>query len=121
MANLPDELDAHAVEALMRQTGLAGFLDQVGMLQTTLETVSKGMSALGDAAVRQRQDAENMAAHLIALEAVLSVVLRQIPVDRSEVRDEVVRRTENFRGPDGAGSDIVRRLADDILRRAAED
>lgn len=99
---------------------MGAFLEQVGALQTTLEAVSKGMKTLGDAAIRQRQDTENMAAHMLALEAVLAVVLRQIPVDIAEVRDEVARRTDNFSDSNAGGSELVQRLAGDIVRRAAQ-
>ncbi|MDA0998806.1 MAG: hypothetical protein O2944_11440 [Proteobacteria bacterium] len=109
-----------AIGAGTRDTeGLIELLTQIGALQNALGAVANGMSALGEAAVRQRQDNENMAAHVLAMEAVLTVMLRQFPVDRADIRAEVAARTKNFSDA-GDGSDLVQRLADDILRRAVD-
>lgn len=92
-------------------------INQLEILQSSLNKVGEGMSALGDNAIRQSKDSENIAAHLLAVEAVLTVVLRQIPVDINEVRKEAERRAHG--GEEGGTVDpLVMRLAEDLIRRS---
>lgn len=96
---------------------VARLLAQLDLLQSSLNRVGEGMSVLSDNAVRQSKDSENIAAHLLAVEAVLTVVLRQIPVDISEVRAEAERRSHG----DGNGGEVdplVMRLAEDLIKRS---
>lgn len=99
--------------------GVESLVNQLGTLQSSLNKVGEGMSALGDNAVRQSQDTENIAAHLLAVEAVLTVILRQIPVDIAEVRSEAERRSQG-NGADGNADPLVIRLAEDMVKRAEE-
>lgn len=92
-------------------------INQLEILQSSLNKVGEGMSALGDNAIRQSKDSENIAAHLLAVEAVLTVVLRQIPVDINEVRQEAERRAHG--GEEGGTVDpLVMKLAEDLIRRS---
>ncbi len=103
---------------LLRQTGLDTLLQQLGTLQSSLDQVAGGMEALGSNAVRQGNDVENMASHVLAMEALLTVVLRQVPIDIEDVRAEV-RRRSGASGQSGKETDaVVLRLAEDMLRRA---
>ncbi|MDA8637872.1 hypothetical protein N9L49_04580 [Rhodospirillales bacterium] len=90
---------------------------QLELLQNSLSRVGEGMSALGDNAIRQSKDSENIAAHLLAVEAVLTVVIRQIPVDIAEVRAEVDRRSQG-NGDQGEVDPLVMRLAEDLIKRS---
>ena len=90
---------------------------QLELLQSSLSKVAEGMSALGDNAIRQGKDSENIAAHLLAVETVLTVVLRQIPVDIAEVRAEAERRSQG-NGDEGEVNPLVMRLAEDLIKRS---
>ena len=96
--------------------GVAQLVAQLGTLQSSLTKVAEGMSALGDNAIRQSKDSENIAAHLLAVEAVLTVVLRQMPVDISEVRKEAERRSLGNDGDEA--NPLVMQLAEDLLKRS---
>ena len=93
-------------------------LSQLSLLHGSLDKVAKGMDALGSTAVRQGDDTENLAAHVLAIEALLTVMLRQIPVDSTEVRTEAQRRGLNADGEPGERAAVVAALAEDILKRA---
>lgn len=105
-------------EQVLHEAGLDGLLQQLGTLQSSLDQVAKGMGALGQNAVRQGTDVENVAAHLLAVEAVLTVILRQIPVDIEDVRQEARRRSNRAADGDKPADDVVVRLAEDLLKRA---
>lgn len=98
--------------------GLDNFINQLQLLHGSLDKVAKGMDALGNSAVRQGEDTENLAAHVLAIEALLTVMLRQIPVDAAEVREEAQRRGRNPDGTVGERASVVAALAEDILKRA---
>lgn len=109
----PEEL-----QQVFDDIGLTGFMEQIGGLQESLSRVAEGMQALGENAVKQVRDTENLAAHILAIEAVLTVMLRQMPVDPTEVRDEALRRTRGIDHDPAAGPSVVVQLAEDILKRA---
>jgi len=98
--------------------GMEGFSRHMDDVQTSLQKVSSGMELLANSAIRQGQDTENLAAHILAIETMLTVVLRQIPVDIAEVRAEAERRSMNSDGTDGSGKSMVVSLCEDILKRA---
>ena len=103
-----------AAARAMQDMGLAGFMEQIAQLQDSLGKVANGMSALGESAVRQGENSENLAAHIIAIESVLAV----IPLDVNDVRAEADRRTQNIDPTSPGGPSVVCQLAEDIVRRS---
>lgn len=110
--------DAAAAARVMQDMGLTGFMEQIAQLQDSLGKVANGMNALGESAVRQGENSENLAAHIIAIESVLAVMLRHIPLDLNDVRAEADRRTQNIDPNSAGGPSVVRQLAEDIVRRS---
>lgn len=111
-------LDAEAGARMIEALGMESFVEHMGTLQTSLEKVAEGMDLLSGSAVRQGQDTDNLAAHVIAVETLLTVVLRQIPIDIAEVRKEALRRSESAGEDRGQGNSMVADICEDILRRA---
>lgn len=112
--------DPHADSAqqMVDALGLDGFVRQMGDLQQSLEKVCDGIEVLGDSAERQGRDTENLAAHILAMESVLTVILRQIPVNIAEVREEAARRARNAGSRETGNLNLVSSLAEDIVKRA---
>lgn len=111
-------LDAETGARMIEALGMESFVEHMGTLQTSLEKVAEGMDLLSGSAVRQGQDTDNLAAHIIAVETLLTVVLRQIPIDIAEVRKEALRRSESAGEDRGQGNSMVADICEDILRRA---
>lgn len=120
MTERNDDPELARMQQAFDEIGLTDFMAQVGSLQDSLTRVAEGMQALGTNAVKQVRDTENLAAHILAIESVLTVILRQIPVDPSEVRDEARRRTQAIDHNPADGPSVVVQLVDDILKRAEE-
>ncbi|MEX0694182.1 MAG: hypothetical protein WD075_07060 [Rhodospirillales bacterium] len=113
--NRPDpDSGARMIEAL----GMEGFVEHMDTLQTSLQKVADGMELLSGSAVRQGQDTDNLAAHILAVESLLTVMLRQMPVDIAEVRREALRRSESAGEERSRGHSMVADICEDILRRA---
>ena len=114
------DIDGATIKRLVDEIGLNQFMDQINSLQGSLGRVAEGMQSLGDSAVKQVRDTENLAAHILAIESVLTVMLRQMPIDPAEVRDEAMRRTQGLGHDPESGPPIVVQLAEDILKRAED-
>jgi hypothetical protein len=92
----------------------AGFFDQVGTLQSALSKLSEDISTIGDHATRRLDEVESIAAHVMAIEAVLALMLKSYSIDPEELRAEVVERTRAF-SDDPNGSPTVQAVAADII------
>lgn len=91
-----------------------GFFEQVGTLQSSLSHLAEDIAAIGDQATQRLDEMESIAAHVMAIEAVLAVMLKTHPVDPDAVRAEVASRTGDIAGnPDG--SPTVQAVAQDLL------
>lgn len=118
MSDQQHPYDSAQAKQMMEDIGLSDFMIQVGSLQESLGRVAEGMKALGESSVKQVRDTENLAAHVLAIESVLTAILRHIPIDPAEVRAEAMRRTGNVDADPDGGTPVVVQLAEDILRRA---
>ncbi|MCK5777626.1 MAG: hypothetical protein KAH11_02475 [Rhodospirillales bacterium] len=116
MSETPPDKDAAA--ELLDALGIDGFVRHLADLQTSLEKVADGIEALGTNAQRQGRDTENLAAHVLAIESVLTVILRQIPVNIADVRKEAERRARNAGSSETGNKNLVSSLAEDIVKRA---
>jgi len=90
------------------------FLDQVGTLQSALSKLSEDISAIGDHATQRLDEVESIAAHVMAIEAVLAVMLKSHSIDPEELRAEVTARTRVC-SDDPNGSPTVQAVAADII------
>jgi len=98
----------------LKQLKDTGFFDQVGSLQGSLAHLSEDIAAIGDQASQRLDEMESLAAHVMAIEAVLAVMLQKMPVDADEVKAMVVKRTAELTG-DENGSATVQAVAADII------
>lgn len=91
-----------------------GFFTQVESLQSTLSTLSEDIAAIGDQTAQRSEEMESIAAHVMAIEAVLAVLLKSVPVDADAVKAYVRERTRDVSGH-ADGSPTVQAVAADIL------
>lgn len=90
------------------------FLAQVGALQGTLSKLATDISDIGEKATQRLDEMESMAAHIMAIESVMAVMLKNHPVEAQDVHDMVVSRTAELSGHED-GSPSVQAVAVDIL------
>ncbi len=95
----------------------SGFFEQIGDLEKNLQSIASELKNFGETAARRMEETENLAAHVLAIESVLGVMLRTYPVEAEALKAEVVERTAAISGkPDG--SPAVHAIAQDILGAA---
>ncbi|MCB2100801.1 MAG: hypothetical protein KDE22_08030 [Rhodobacterales bacterium] len=102
------------MEAMLAQLKASGLFDQLATLQGNLQAIGKDLESLGGLATSRLQETENLATHVLALECILSVLLRQVPVDAGPVLEAVRIRTAGASG-DPQGSPAVRQVVTDLL------
>lgn len=98
----------------LKQLQDTGFFDQVGTLQSSLSHLSEDIAAIGDQASQRLDEMESLAAHVMAIEAVLAVMMKKLPVDGEELKAMVIERTAVLTG-DESGSPTVQAVAADLI------
>jgi len=96
----------------------AAMLDHMGSLEKNLQTIADDLRLLGEQAVGRVQEIENLATHVLAIEAVLAAMLKTYPVGADAVDAEVRRGTADL-ADDPDGSPKVRAVARGLLRQPA--
>ena len=98
----------------IKQLQDTGFFDQVGNLQGSLAKLSEDIATIGDQASLRLDEMESLAAHVMAIEAVLAVMLKNNTVDAEELKAMVIERTAVLSGNEN-GSPTVQAVAADIV------
>jgi len=92
----------------------AGFFKQINDLEDSLTSIAGELQNFGESAVRRVNEVENLAAHVLAVEAVLATMLNTYPVDKDALLAEIKERTAVMTGHED-GSPTVQALALDLL------
>ena len=108
---------AAASQAFVKHLEETGFFGQIKDLESNLMRIAGELQNFGEAAQTRMEESENLAAHILAIESVLSVLLKVAKVDSADVRAEVKDRTAAISGVED-GSPAVHAIAEDMLKRA---
>ncbi len=92
----------------------AGFFKQINDLEDSLTSIAGELQNFGENAARRVNEVENLAAHVLAVEAVLATMLNTYPVDKEALLAEIKERTAAMTGHED-GSPTVQALALDLL------
>lgn len=95
----------------------SGFFKQINNLEESLKTIAGELSSFGEKAAKRMEETENLAAHVLAIESILAVILKATPIDAGELKAEVKDMTAAISG-DADGSPTVHALAMNILDKA---
>ena len=94
----------------------SGFFDQIKNLEGSLQKIAGDLRDIGDAASKRIDETESLAAHIIAIEAVLKVMLRTHEVDVEQVHTEVTKMTSGS-SENPEGSPTVHQLVGEIFTK----
>lgn len=83
-----------ATLSLIEQLSSTGFFEQIRELDTNIKRIVGDLEVLGGLATQRVQETENLAAHLLAVEAILAVILKKHPVDPEAVQAAIIEMTE---------------------------
>jgi len=103
MADDSGEQQTDPTQELVKHLEDGGFFSQIGDLEKNLKVIADQLQAFGDVVSSRMSETENLAAHVLAIEAVLAAMLREHPVDAEKLKTEVIRRTADISGnPEGS-------------------
>ncbi len=108
-----------ASQAFVKHLEDSGFFSQIKDLEGNLTKIAEELQTFGQAAQARMEESENLAAHILAIESVLAVLLKAADVTEEQVAAEVKDRTAAISGVE-EGSPAVHAIAKDILSRSAD-
>lgn len=111
--------ESDASGALMEKLEQSGFFKQIGELEGNLKAIAGDLQALGETATQRTAETESLAAHVLALEAILTVMARANPVDAAAVKAVIDENTVALTGS-ADQAEPVQRVADTILETAGD-
>lgn len=91
-----------------------GFFQQINEVEKNLKSIADDLKILGNATIQRMQETESLVAHVLAIESILTVMMRSSPVDAVAVADVVKKKTSEASG-DADGSPKVRAVVEDLL------
>ena len=104
-------------QAFLAHLENSGFFRQIGELEKNLKTIADDLKVLGEATLKRIDEIENLVAHVLAIEAILTVLLKTQPVDAEAVQAVIREKTAGISGSD-EGSPLVHAVVEDLLKRA---
>ena len=90
------------------------FFDQIKDLDASLKQLRDEMKNIAAAAEAHFDQLDDIAAHIIAIEAIMASVMKQVKVDKEEVRTWIKEMT-NEGGDRPEGSSKARTIADQMI------
>ena len=108
-----------ASKAFVSHLENSGFFDQIKDLEGNLTKIAEELQSFGQATQARMEESENLAAHILAIESVLSAMLKTMDVTEDQVAAEVKERTAAISGV-AEGSPAVHAIARDILGKGGE-
>ncbi len=107
---------SEASKLFIEQLEATGFFQQIRDLESSLSTIAGELQKFGQAAAQRMEETENLAAHVLAIESILAVLLKNAGVSAADVAEEVKQRTAAMSN-DPDGSPAVQQIAKDLVDR----
>ena len=109
--------DVELGKILVEQLKATGILDQNRQLLADLEVVSNRLEEYAKTAVSRLRETESIAAHVLAIEALLVVILRQMPISKADLISEV-KKLQPKGNSNGQQTSLVESIASDIFEKS---
>ena len=104
----------NASKAFLEHLDRSGFFQQITGLENNLKAIADDLKVLGDSTLQRLHETESLVAHVLAIEAVLQVLLKDHPVAVARVKALVKERTAGL-SDNTEGSPAVLSVVDEIL------
>lgn len=108
-----------AALALIEQLETTGFFDQMRDLDSSIKKIVEDLETLGGLATQRVQETENLAAHVLAIEAILAAILETYPID-SEAVQVAIHEMMPDSADDSASSPAVQSVVDSLLKTSGK-
>jgi len=108
-----------ASAAFLKDLQESGFFDQVKDLQGNIGRIAEDLKDLGERATERLEETESLAAHVLAVEAVLTAILKSVVLDKDQIRTLIQEEVESMTGGNAANT-LVKSVADSLIEKAKE-
>lgn len=103
-------------QAFVQHLEESGFFAQIKDLEGNLMKIAEELQSFGHASQARMEESENLAAHILAIESILAVLIKNSGVSLDDIKAEVKDRTAAISGVED-GSPSVHAIAEDIVKR----
>lgn len=100
-------------QAFLEQLEKSGFFQQVKGLEANLRKISEDIKALGETATQRLEETESLAAHVLAIESILMVLLKDNPINEDDLKAAIREKTASLM-QNADGSSAVQNIAETI-------
>ncbi len=90
------------------------FFDEIKVVETSIKQLQKDLVKIGDGVDGHYDQLDDIAAHIIALEAIMIEVLKKTKIDADAAKAWIVKATEGSTGKEG-GSTKAQIIIDNLL------
>ena len=90
------------------------FFDEIKVVETSIKQLQKDLISIGEGVDGHYDELDDIAAHIIALEAIMIEVLKKTEIDATTVKAWIVDATEGSTGQEG-GSTKAQIIVDNLL------
>ncbi len=104
-------------QEFLRNLEQSGFFQQISNLEESLKTIAGDIKNLGETATRRLEETESLAAHIIAIEAILTALMKNCHVDIGDVMAIIKDKTSAL-DENGEGNKAVQNIAGDLIQKA---
>lgn len=117
MASDNDNSATPANQAFIQHLESTGFFQQIGSLEGSLKSIVSEIEAFNSVSNKRQEESENIAAHILAMESILTALLKKYPIEEQNLKDEVDRQAAALTG-DSKPNPTVEAIAMDLLRKS---
>ena len=91
------------------------FFDEIKVVESSIKQLKTDLTMIKEGVDGHYEELDNVAAHVIAIEAILVEVLKQTEIDSEAVKKWILDATNNSSGEE-IGSTKAQAIVDDLLK-----
>lgn len=93
----------------------SGFFKQIKDLEANLKTISADLKILGETTAKRLEETESLAAHVLAIESILAVMIKNSPINDEELNAVIKSKIASMSQGVESGA-AVRNIAEYIFK-----
>jgi len=117
MASESDNIPANSNQAFINHLEDTGFFRQISNLETALKSIVDELQVFSVTSNKRQQESENIAAHILAMESILTAIMKKHPIEETDLAQEINRQAATLAG-DKKPNPTVEAIAMDLLRKS---
>lgn len=117
MSSDEDRQAETANQAFIQHLEETGFFKQITNLEGSLRQIVSEIEAFSEASNKRQTESENIAAHILAMESILSALLKKHPIAEQDLMNELHAQATAL-SETGSPNPTVEAIALDLLKKS---